>query len=88
MENTSHLKTENLVIDPKHIGIIIGKGGNTINQIRKDTSQSVCLPVCLSVQSVQSNHFYSCALCAHFTAKYAETYFTLIYVQKMYKLPC
>tara|TARA_B110001469_G_scaffold126040_1_gene142696 strand:+ start:900 stop:1610 length:711 start_codon:yes stop_codon:yes gene_type:complete len=43
MENTSQLKTENLFIDPKHIGIIIGKGGNTINQIRKDTGANIQL---------------------------------------------
>ena len=31
--------------------------------------QSVCLSVCLG------NHFYSCALCTHLTAKYSENVF-------------
>ena len=42
MENTEN-KSEKLIIDSKHIGIIIGKGGNTINQIRKDTGANIQL---------------------------------------------
>jgi hypothetical protein len=43
MENTQQNKSEKLIIDSNHIGIIIGKGGNTINQIRKDTGANIQL---------------------------------------------
>ena len=39
--------------------------------------------VCLSVSVCVSIHFYICAFCTHFTAKYSENAFALIYVQKV-----
>ena len=37
----------------------------------KSSSLAPRFSVC-SVQSVSGNHFYSCALCTHFTAKYSD----------------